>query len=175
MLKLKAISCYADGKLKLYVLNIQILPDLYQKKRLFISAVLKVLNSSLSFLFWLSPTFLLSNLKHLNTDLNIPANCLRDCLIHSLLCSILQTLQFSYWARKGFFSQVFLWGQEQRWKDFSFHLEIPILSQDGLIITVVEKREDYFLSLYLFFFTPTLKISEWIGTGDQQGDLKWAA
>lgn len=71
-----------------------------EENRLFVSAILEVLNSPLSrFYFWLSPTFLLSNLKHLNIDLNIPANCLGYFLILCLLCSVLQTLQFSFWER----------------------------------------------------------------------------
>lgn len=96
-----------------------------EENRLFVSAILKVLNSPLScFYFWLFPTFLLSNLKHLNTDLNIPAYCLGYFLILSLLCSVLQTPQFSFQERKEFFSQVFPWdsvlqSQKQRWKDFS--------------------------------------------------------
>ena len=131
-----------------------------EENRLFVSAIWKVLNSPLSrFHFQLSPTFLSSNLKHLNKDLNIPANCLGYFLSLSLFCLVLQALQFSFQRRKEFFSQVLLWdsilqGQEQkRWKHFSFHLEIPILGQDGLIIIMVEKGEDYFLCV--FFFSPS--------------------
>lgn len=57
--------------------------------------------------FWLSD-ILLYNLKHLKNDLNITANGLGYLLILSFLCSVLQSLQFSFLERKEIFSPVFL-------------------------------------------------------------------